>query len=309
MLRNFTKIVRLSILIFIFVLLTGCIFKPSVEDLTIDQTEVITFVTDEVTLVATVLPIDANQRVQWSSSDEEIATVKDGVITSFSNGEAIITAKAGLITTDVKVTVHNWDSKDLLEAIDDSNFINYQMNINVKIWTGDQYGTSSSKVYVDNNKTETQSDDKKIYSLFENNTIYVATPNYYDIWDVETSKVTEESDAINEQLILSVDDFTKSGDYYTLIDSKAVEYADIINDYMQIDAAVLKIENLIYKIKVTNKKIRQIVIYFKCRMSVTNGYNTSYLDFALNMEMSLINYGSVHVDIPEKVMDAINYVR
>ena len=309
MLRNFTKIVRLSILIFIFVLLTGCIFKPSVEDLTIDQTEVITFVTDEVTLVATVLPIDANQRVQWSSSDEEIATVKDGVITSFSNGEAIITAKAGLITTDVKVTVHNWDSKDLLEAIDDSNFINYQMNINVKIWTGDQYGTSSSKVYVDNNKTETQSDDKKIYSLFENNTIYVATPNYYDIWDVETSKVTEESDAINEQLILSVDDFTKSGDYYTLIDSKAVEYADIINDYMQIDAAVLKIENLIYKIKVTNKKIRQIVIYFKCRMSVTNGYDTSYLDFALNMEMSLINYGSVHVDIPEKVMDAINYVR
>jgi len=57
MFRNFKKIVCLSILIFIFILLAGCISKPDVEKLTVDQTEVITFVTDEVTLVATVLPV------------------------------------------------------------------------------------------------------------------------------------------------------------------------------------------------------------------------------------------------------------
>ncbi len=43
--------------------------------------------------------------LKWSSSDEAIATVVDGVVTGVAEGEATITATLGALTTSVKVTV------------------------------------------------------------------------------------------------------------------------------------------------------------------------------------------------------------
>ena len=48
---------------------------------------------ETVTLTATVSPVDAdNTALAWSSSDETVATVKDGVVTTLKAGEAVITA-------------------------------------------------------------------------------------------------------------------------------------------------------------------------------------------------------------------------
>ena len=60
------------------------------------------------TVVATVKPENAtNKKVIWTSSDDKIATVKDGVITGVSKGTATITAKteAGNYTSEIQVTV------------------------------------------------------------------------------------------------------------------------------------------------------------------------------------------------------------
>lgn len=77
-----------------------------VTGITLDK-EVLALVTGESeTLTATVIPDDATDpTVTWSSSDERIATVKDGVVTGVAVGLATITATAGDKSATCAVTV------------------------------------------------------------------------------------------------------------------------------------------------------------------------------------------------------------
>lgn len=68
------------------------------------------------TLVATVMPEDAaNKNITWSSSDESVATVEDGVVTAVGGGDAVITvttedggftASCNLIVKSNKVMIY-----------------------------------------------------------------------------------------------------------------------------------------------------------------------------------------------------------
>lgn len=61
---------------------------------------------ETITLTAEVLPENATSKtVTWTSDNNEVATVKDGVVTGVKAGEATITANAGGKTATVKVTV------------------------------------------------------------------------------------------------------------------------------------------------------------------------------------------------------------
>ena len=61
---------------------------------------------ETVTLTATVSPDNATDNtVTWTSSDETVATVKDGVVTAIAAGKATITAKTGNYTATCTVTV------------------------------------------------------------------------------------------------------------------------------------------------------------------------------------------------------------
>lgn len=61
---------------------------------------------ETITLTATVLPENATDKtVTWTSDNNEVATVKDGVVTGVKAGEATITASAGGKTDKFKVTV------------------------------------------------------------------------------------------------------------------------------------------------------------------------------------------------------------
>ena len=57
------------------------------------------------TLTATVLPEEAEVSVAWSSSDETVATVTEGVVTAVSEGETVVTASAGEQSASCTVTV------------------------------------------------------------------------------------------------------------------------------------------------------------------------------------------------------------
>ena len=58
------------------------------------------------TLTATVTPEDATDKtVTWTSSDETVAIVKDGVVAALKAGKATITAKAGDVSATCEITV------------------------------------------------------------------------------------------------------------------------------------------------------------------------------------------------------------
>lgn len=80
-----------------------------VTDITLDRTQYTGNPGDVVKLNATITPYGVdNARVDWSSSDETVATVsQNGVVTLHSNGTAIITASAGngSFTARAEITV------------------------------------------------------------------------------------------------------------------------------------------------------------------------------------------------------------
>ena len=83
------------------VAVTGVTLAPTSATLTLGETET-------VTLIPTVLPAEATDKsVTWSSSDEAVATVADGVVTAVAAGTATITVTTtdGAKTATCTVTV------------------------------------------------------------------------------------------------------------------------------------------------------------------------------------------------------------
>ena len=78
----------------------------AVESITLDAVELSLEVGESMTLISTVLPENATDKmVTWSSGDESIATVADGVVTAIAPGQTVITAKAGDVEATCAVTV------------------------------------------------------------------------------------------------------------------------------------------------------------------------------------------------------------
>ena len=74
----------------------------------LDKTEATLYSGETLTLTSTVLPEDnTNTGIEWTSDNEKIASVKDGVVTAHSQGTAVITAKTADsgVTATCKVTV------------------------------------------------------------------------------------------------------------------------------------------------------------------------------------------------------------
>ena len=79
-----------------------------VTGVTLDKTEAALKIGETATLTSTIAPANAtNKNVSWASSDEAIATVKDGVVTAVAAGEATITVTTedGNKTAECVVTV------------------------------------------------------------------------------------------------------------------------------------------------------------------------------------------------------------
>ena len=73
--------------------------------ITLDKsTGEITAIGDTLTLIPTVQPYDTADKVAWSSSDESVATVNNGVVTTTGIGTATITATCGNFSAECVIT-------------------------------------------------------------------------------------------------------------------------------------------------------------------------------------------------------------
>ena len=89
-----------------------------VTSITLNRTSASLKLGGTLTLTATVKPDNATDKsVTWSTSDSEVATVNNGVVTALKIGTAIITAKAGeksaTCTITVKSTVSDGENEDV----------------------------------------------------------------------------------------------------------------------------------------------------------------------------------------------------
>lgn len=94
----------------------------------LDKTELTIKVNKKATLTATILPDNSDQTVSWTSSDESIATVDNGVVTAKEVGETVITATTsnGLSAT-CNVTVSLSTGIDSISA-DGSDLLIYDLS-------------------------------------------------------------------------------------------------------------------------------------------------------------------------------------
>ena len=72
---------------------------------TLDKTELSLTESESATLTAAVTPADTTDTLEWTSSDEDVATVKDGTVTAVKAGTATITAACGSAKAECTVTV------------------------------------------------------------------------------------------------------------------------------------------------------------------------------------------------------------
>ena len=107
------------------IVMTSCkqeILPIKVEPVTLGITSLTMSVGETMSLTATISPSDAeNQKVLWSTSNANVATVKDGTVSAIAPGEATVTVKTddGGKTSECTVTVKGANEGDGTEEDDE----------------------------------------------------------------------------------------------------------------------------------------------------------------------------------------------
>ena len=150
-----------------------------VTGITLDRTSVELTEGETTTLVATVAPDDATVKmVAWSTSDEAIATVDNGVVTAVAAGTATITAKAGDKEATCVVTVEK--KEEPLPVVADGEYYLYNVEEKKFLSRGEYWGTCAtvdrygipfvwtaeeySLKFLDNNACLFETDDSNLYT-------------------------------------------------------------------------------------------------------------------------------------------------
>lgn len=81
------------------------IVRVPCTSITLSATELVFTASGNQTLVATVEPSDTTDKIVWTSSDDTIATVNNGVVTAVDNGNVIITATCGDFSATCSVSI------------------------------------------------------------------------------------------------------------------------------------------------------------------------------------------------------------
>ena len=81
------------------------------------------------TLVATVEPSNTTDKIIWSSSNNEIATVDNGIVTAVYNGEVVITATCGDYSATCAVTVSGIEEPSLPDEPEIGDGLIYQLPV------------------------------------------------------------------------------------------------------------------------------------------------------------------------------------
>ena len=128
-------------------------YIEEVESITLDKTSLSFVNTDAQTIVATVNPSSQQNNVIWETSDSNIATVAEGVVTPIANGSCNIIARCGSKSVSCNITVNISESE-----------LNYSINTTLNGCTLSNTATSikANETYI---ATVTEGDNMTIKSV------------------------------------------------------------------------------------------------------------------------------------------------
>lgn len=156
----------------------------SVDGVTLNRASSYLSAGDTITLTATVTPADATDTsVTWSSSDDTVATVENGVVTAHKGGNATITATTvdGGYTAECDITVIAND--EVIHASYYGSSLVLEGRIGVKI-------------YVDVNEETVDNAELKVTTVNADRVCDEDDPNYSTLYRVEQT-VTPVKDALS----------------------------------------------------------------------------------------------------------------
>ena len=133
-----------------------------VTDLSLNKSNVEIMLGRTETLTATVTPTNAtNKNVEWSSSNESIATVDNGVVKSISCGDCVITAKCGNYTKTCNIKVYEAKFENKFLKLEKSSFISYDE----ELYTAELTNGDTAKVSLKSNNSNVEIGGSKIYGV------------------------------------------------------------------------------------------------------------------------------------------------
>ena len=86
----------------------------------LSQTELVFTGVGTQTLIATVEPIDTTDKIIWTTNNDDVAIVNDGVVTALFNGEAIITATCGDFSAVCYVSISDIEEPSIPDEPDET---------------------------------------------------------------------------------------------------------------------------------------------------------------------------------------------
>lgn len=205
----------------------------AVDKVTLDKTSAELTVGDTATIKAVVTPDNATDKtVTWTSSDETVATVKDGVVTAVKAGKATITAKAGDKTATCAVTVK---AKETDKPA--SDVFSGKADIkptDLKTW--------NDNVQIGKTKVEEKSVVRIKYSIIDGDQHQIKVQDG-DKWEVLTSIKTNE---------WGVTEVSKDGILEITLNS--ADAAAIANGGLAITGVGIRVESVDFNVVVDSKK-------------------------------------------------------
>lgn len=103
------------------------IVRVPCTSITLSVTELVFTTSGSQTLVATVEPFNTTDKIVWTTNDETIATVNNGVVTAVFNGNAIITATCGDFSATCSVSISGIEEPTIPEEPEVDETILYSL--------------------------------------------------------------------------------------------------------------------------------------------------------------------------------------
>ena len=115
---------------------TVTIQRVPAENLQISKDYSVINVEQQDTIIATYGPDNTTDSLTWSSSDESVATVDDGVVTAIASGSCTITASIGNLTASCNVNVPYYfgDQEFAHEIFDEINRVRVENGLHAYEW-------------------------------------------------------------------------------------------------------------------------------------------------------------------------------